>query len=91
MTVKMKQIHMRISLIRSTSIKIDPMCKQIVVSCTAEWLLRLAHSPISKVLLVQMANTPYVALLNGLKAVSMENVLVNGLSNVPTNEDIQKS
>ena len=37
-----------------------------------------------------MANTPYVALLNGLKAVSMENVLVNGLSNVPTNEDIQK-
>ena len=70
--------------------KNDPTCKQIVVSCTAEWLLRLAHSPISKVLLVQMANTPYVALLNGLKAVSMENVLVNGLSNVPTNEDIQK-
>ena len=30
--------------------KNDPMCKQIVVSCTAEWLLRLAHSPISKVL-----------------------------------------
>ena len=38
--------------------KNDPMCKQIVVSCTAEWLLRLAHSPISKVLLVQMARYP---------------------------------
>ena len=68
--------------------KNDSACKQIVVSCKSDRLLKLALSPMPKVLLVQMANKPYVALLNGLKAVSMENVLVNGLSNVPSKEDI---
>lgn len=68
--------------------KEDESCKQIVVSCKSEWLLQLAHSPIKKVLLVQMADKPYVALLNGLKAVREENVLVSGLSSVPTKQAI---
>ena len=68
----------------------DDRCRQIVVSCSTDWLLKLAQRPSPKMMMVQVADTPYIALLNGLKAVSMENVLVNGLSNVPTNEDIQK-
>ena len=57
----------------------DPRCRQIVVSCSAEWLLQLAQKPRPKMMLVQMSSTPYVALLNGLKAVSQENVVVAGL------------
>lgn len=70
--------------------KNDPNCKQVVVSCKIQWLLKLAHSPIKKVLLVQMSDKPYVALLNGLKAVTQENVLVSGLSWVPEQEDIDE-
>lgn len=70
--------------------KEDTDCKQIVVCCISKWLMKLAHSPISKVLLVQMPEKPYVALLSGLKAVSQENVLVNGLSRVSKKEDVQK-
>lgn len=58
----------------------DPFCKQIVVSCSTEWMLRLAQKPGAKVMMVQMSKAPYVALLNGLKAIIQENVLVVGLS-----------
>lgn len=73
-----------------TLYKNDENCKQIVVSCCEEWMLKLAMTPIKKVLLVKMAKAPYMALLNGLKAVSQENVIVNGLSMVPTKLSIQK-
>ena len=58
----------------------DDECQQIVVSCKDEWLCQLAQNPISKMMLVKMAGSPYVALLNGLKAVYQENVIVVGLS-----------
>ena len=60
----------------------DDRCRQIVVSCSTEWLLKLAQRPSPKMMMVQMADTPYVALLNGLKAVSQENVVVVGLSHI---------
>lgn len=60
----------------------DERCKQIVVSCTTDWLLKLARNPSPKMMMVQMASAPYVALLNGLKAVSQENVIVVGLSHI---------
>lgn len=60
----------------------DDRCRQIVVSCSTDWLLKLAQSPSPKMMMVQMADTPYIALLNGLKAVSQENVVVVGLSHI---------
>ena len=63
-------------------------CKQIVVSCTTEWLLELSKHPLAKMLLVQMSSTPYVALLNGLKAITQENVVVVGLSRCLKKEDV---
>lgn len=48
----------------------DENCTQIVVSCKSVWTLRLASSPKNKVMLVQRPDKPYVALLNGLKAVT---------------------
>lgn len=60
----------------------DDRCRQIVVSCSTDWLLKLAQRPSPKMMMVQMADTPYVALLNGLKAVSQENVVVVGLSHI---------
>ena len=60
----------------------DDRCRQIVVSCSTDWLLKLAQRPSPKMMMVQMANTPYIALLNGLKAVSQENVVVVGLSHI---------
>lgn len=60
----------------------DDRCRQIVVSCSIDWLLKLAQRPSPKMMMVQMADTPYIALLNGLKAVSQENVVVVGLSHI---------
>lgn len=60
----------------------DHRCRQIVVSCSTEWLLKLAQKPSPKMMMVQMADAPYVALLNGLKAISQENVVVVGLSHI---------
>lgn len=60
----------------------DDECQQIVVSCKDEWLRQLAQSPMPKMMLVKMAESPYVALLNGLKAVYQENVIVVGLSSL---------
>lgn len=60
----------------------DDRCRQIVVSCSTDWLLKLAQRPSPKMMMVQMADTPYIALLNGLKAVSQENVVVVGLSHI---------
>lgn len=65
----------------------DDRCRQIVVSCSTEWLLKLAQRPSPK-MMVQMADTPYVALLNGLKAVSQENVVVVGLSHIVDREKL---
>ena len=66
----------------------DDRCRQIVVSCSTEWLLQLAQRPSPKMMMVQMADTPYVALLNGLKAVSQENVVVVGLSHIVDREKL---
>ncbi|MGJ0961424.1 hypothetical protein ACTQX5_10325 [Faecalicoccus sp. LCP19S3_E3] len=66
----------------------DDRCRQIVVSCSTEWLLKLAQRPSPKMMMVQMADTPYVALLNGLKAVSQENVVVVGLSHIVNREKL---
>ncbi|MDB7984861.1 hypothetical protein [Faecalicoccus pleomorphus] len=66
----------------------DDRCRQIVVSCSTEWLLKLAQRPSPKMMMVQMADTPYVALLNGLKAVSQENVVVVGLSHIVDREKL---
>lgn len=66
----------------------DDRCRQIVVSCSTEWLLKLAQRPSPKMMMVQMADTPYVALLNGLKAVSQENVVVVGLSHTVDREKL---
>ena len=66
----------------------DDRCRQIVVSCSTEWLLKLAKRPSPKMMMVQMADTPYVALLNGLKAVSQENVVVVGLSHIVDREKL---
>ena len=60
----------------------DDRCRQIVVSCSTDWLLKLAQRPSPKMMMVQMADTPYIALLNGLKAVSQENVVVVGLTHI---------
>lgn len=66
----------------------DDRCRQIVVSCSTDWLLKLAQRPSPKMMMVQMADTPYVALLNGLKAVSQENVVVVGLSHIVDREKL---
>ncbi|GJM56650.1 hypothetical protein [uncultured Dubosiella sp.] len=58
----------------------DPDCSQIVVSCLSDLQLTLALSPQPKTTLVKMAKHPYVSLVNGLKAVTEENVLIVGLS-----------
>ena len=73
----------------------DENCTQIVVSCKSVWTLRLASSPKNKVMLVQRPDKPYVALLNGLKAVKQENVVVTGISTKHINywiiyQDIQQ-
>lgn len=66
----------------------DDRCRQIVVSCSTDWLLKLAQRPSPKMMMVQMADTPYVALLNGLKAVPQENVVVVGLSHIVDREKL---
>ena len=66
----------------------DPDCTQIVVSCKSVWTLRLASSPRNKVMLVQRPDKPYVALLNGLKAVKQDNVVVTGISTKHSTENI---
>ena len=52
----------------------DENCTQIVVSCKSVWTLR--------------PDKPYVALLNGLKAVKQENVVVTGISTKHTKENV---
>ena len=66
----------------------DENCTQIVVSCKSVWTLRLASSPKNKVMLVQRPDKPYVALLNGLKAVKQENVVVTGISTKHTKPEL---
>ncbi len=68
----------------------DVHCSQIVISCQEEWLLKLISKPGLKTTYVPMAKSPYVALLNGLKAVTQENVLVVGLSKEHSQDDIQE-
>ena len=58
----------------------DTNCKQIVVSACQDWILQLTQHPLPKAMYVQMASKPYVDMLNGLKAVSQDTVLVIGLS-----------
>lgn len=68
----------------------DQNCKQVVVSCSNEWMLKLAACPKNKVMLVKMSDKPYVALLNGLKAVVYENVVVAGLSKQILYNEVEK-
>lgn len=68
----------------------DENCTQIVVSCKSVWTLRLATAPKNKVMLVQRPNRPYVALLNGLKAIKQENVVVTGISTKHASENIDE-
>lgn len=66
----------------------DENCTQIVVSCKSVWTLRLASCPKNKVMLVQRPEKPYVALLNGLKAIKQDNVVVAGISKSHTKKDV---
>lgn len=66
----------------------DDRCKQIVVSCPSDWLIQLSQQPMNKTMLVQMATTPYMALLNGLKAIVQENVVVAGLSRMVSGKEL---
>ncbi len=68
----------------------DVNCAQIVVSCPDALLLELVKEPGLKTTYVPFAKSAYVALLNGLKAVSQDNVLVCGLSDSVTSYDIQE-
>ena len=56
----------------------DVDCKQVVVICSEELLVQLIVAPMPKVLYVKKSKHIYMTLLNGLKAVSQENVLVIG-------------
>ncbi len=64
----------------SQILKEDPNCRQIVVSCNQDEILHLAKTPISKAMYVAQLNEKYASLLNALKAVVEENVLIFGLS-----------
>lgn len=68
----------------------DEDCKQIVLSCFPDSLLELTMAPFPKTMFVRMSPKPYVAMLNGLKAVSQENVLVVNLDDPMDSISIQK-
>lgn len=67
----------------------DKACKQIVLSCDADSLFELAMAPFPKTMFVRTSKKPYVAMLNGLKAVSKENVLVVNLDNPFDENDVK--
>ncbi len=73
----------------SQILKEDPNCRQIVVSCNRDEILHLAKTPISKAMYVAKLNEKYASLLNALKAVVEENVLIFGLSSKVNELDLE--
>ena len=69
----------------------DEDCKQIVVCCSPDLIVELALSPMPKTMLVKISNKPYIDMLNGLKAIKQENVLVVGLKSDILYDQIQKT
>lgn len=68
----------------------DEACKQIVICVNEDWMLDLAKDYQPKTMLVNLSNKMYVALLNGLKAVQEENVIVCHLLENITKDQIEK-
>lgn len=68
----------------------DEACKQIVICVSQDWMLNLAKDYQPKTMLVNLSNKMYVALLNGLKAVQEENVIVCHLLEDITKDQIEK-
>ncbi|WP_286209421.1 hypothetical protein [Dubosiella newyorkensis] len=68
----------------------DPNCAQIVICCQEDWLLKLSLHPHQKTILVQMSKHPYVSMVNGLKAVCEDSVLVLDLNRMCKLEDKQR-
>ena len=54
----------------------DMDCLQIVMCCDQEDILEFSMHPIPKTMVVKKSKALYIALLNGLKAISQENVFV---------------
>lgn len=75
----------------SQILKEDPNCRQIVVSCNQDEILHLAKTPISKAMYVAKLDEKYASLLNALKAVVEENVLILGLSSKITALDLNRA
>lgn len=70
-------------------LKEDDSCRQIIVSCSQEEMLHLAKTPIAKAMYVAKLPGKYASLLNALKAVVEDDVLIFGLSQSVYSEDIQ--
>lgn len=68
----------------------DDRCAQIVLSCKSDWLLSLSYEPFKKTTMVQMASHPYVSMVSALKAISEENVLIVGLAESISQEQIDQ-
>lgn len=68
----------------------DEDCRQIVICAHEEWMLALAKEFQPKTMLVTLSSKMYVALLNGLKAVQEENVIVCHLLEKITQKQIDK-
>lgn len=67
----------------------DPKCAQIVVNCDDDWMLKLAMEPKAKTMYVKTVGENYEALLNGLKAITQDVVLITGLSQCATEQEIE--
>lgn len=67
----------------------DPQCSQIVVNCDDDWMLKLAMEPKAKTMYVKTVGENFEALLNGLKAVTQDVVLITGLSKCGTEQEIE--
>lgn len=68
----------------------DKKCVQIVVSCSADRMMRLARHPHPKTMYVPMLADVYLSLVHGLKGVTQDNVLVAGLSRACKQEQIDR-
>lgn len=68
----------------------DEKCAQIVVSCSGDWMMRLAKHPYAKTMYVPMLEDMYGSLVHGLKAITQDDVLVAGLSHDCKQEQIDR-
>ena len=66
----------------------DTNCCQIVVACRQEDLWKYAIKPTSKTMYVAILEEKYLSLLNALKAIVSENVLIFDLEKESSLEDI---